>query len=849
MSRKRIIKFIGISLVPIIYGVVCMVAFWNPISNIGKAPMAIMDLDHKIILVKHFDNSSDSSTLEDENVLPTYKLGALINPNGPGEENTDFGTDEEIFDYVQKIQNGEAPQQLRINSDPSNPITYSADNTDLAITSLWDVFKAMLLPKTNEAIPDTEYTFKTAKIGGEIALTNIHYLKNSSEIKDQWQGSRYYVQAKIPKDFSASFFGWLGTVINHWPAQDNLVGDQPHDWKEILKPLEFWTTFERNFIFGYYMQTFETFASGLIYKAIPNLFTSFLTGDLMNKLLINGEDLKDLNDPAVNPEIPGFNVNDNYFMLRTGKADSSGGSTDINWIANHENLTPYSLFGALEKDGKYEKGKVGGQLLKSFQNIDDLKTSGVINIIKKVLPGASADLVEFIVNTISKLLDDVKDNEMVNATLYQIVTGQWNYNGPGTENKSDLVQADLQDELNSRLWDFFADMGFNTGDPVELHKQLTIFPTDDNLTGSQFAINGVGNEQEFNTQINSFMENNPNTFHGLIGLDKWPAAIAGKLVDNLTGDIRPRDLLKWTIQGSKNSLYGIGLGQFFLVIGLWIGVLMQTFVFDRAKRVTKATASQWYLSKTMLMGTVVILQATIEIWVAYACGFHQIGASAMCFLWLWFMASGLMFVFIIQGLWFSVKDETIGKFMAIIIMVLSLAAGGGTFPAFAQFGFFHAISYIVPFTYVLRGTGAIIYGVSLNGTTPMTTNVILSNWAPYFLFIAIFLFIGLGIGAPHRYKEMNWGSYRGYKVTNALLALGQNPDKMGFRVVKFVKANGKKVYRYNWDALKPGFDMPLYLKCRQMYPFEGRFKWWEKKHHDVVQRPNWSDEDIMSRNE
>jgi hypothetical protein len=53
------------------------------------------------------------------------------------------------------------------------------------------------------------------------------------------------------------------------------------------------------------------------------------------------------------------------------------------------------------------------------------------------------------------------------------------------------------------------------------------------------------------------------------------------------------------IEGVENGIYGIGLGEFFLLIGLYVGTLMHTFVYDRAKRGgAKVKHSQWYLAKT-----------------------------------------------------------------------------------------------------------------------------------------------------------------------------------------------------------------------------------------------------------
>ncbi|KAF5295813.1 hypothetical protein FQA39_LY12986 [Lamprigera yunnana] len=114
---------------------------------------------------------------------------------------------------------------------------------------------------------------------------------------------------------------------------------------------------------------------------------------------------------------------------------------------------------------------------------------------------------------------------------------------------------------------------------------------------------------------------------------------------------------------------------------------------------------------------------------------------------------GVMFVFIIQGLWFVVKDETVGKFLAIIVMVFSLAAGGGTFPAFAQLPFFDFIGMFVPFTYVIQGFTTIVYG---SGT--MDANLyILQNFGVFFIYIALFFALGFFIGAKNRNRDMNYG--------------------------------------------------------------------------------------------
>ena len=156
----------------------------------------------------------------------------------------------------------------------------------------------------------------------------------------------------------------------------------------------------------------------------------------------------------------------------------------------------------------------------------------------------------------------------------------------------------------------------------------------------------------------------------------------------------------------------------------------------------------------------------------------------MVYVWLWLMFSVLIFMTIIQGIWFSIEDEAVGRFCCVIVLVLSLAAGGGTFPAISQFAFFHAISYVVPFTYVLKGLGAIVYGVSGSGTTALTTNYIFTQFGILLIYFALFMTLGLGVGSRLLMRQMNWGSQRGKIVVQAMKNLGRDKEAAVFATKK-----------------------------------------------------------------
>lgn len=174
----------------------------------------------------------------------------------------------------------------------------------------------------------------------------------------------------------------------------------------------------------------------------------------------------------------------------------------------------------------------------------------------------------------------------------------------------------------------------------------------------------------------------------------------------------------------------------------------------------------------------------------------------MVYIWLWLVFTEVIFITIVEGLWFSIEDEAIGRFCCVLVLVFSLTAGGGTFPAFSQFGFFHAISYLVPFTYVLKGLGEIVYGVSGLGTNSASTSFILTQLGILLVYFVLFMALGIFVGAPLLMRQMNWGSQRGKVIALAMMQLGRTDELKAFETEKqpskvFLGRNHKIRYQYH----------------------------------------------------
>ncbi|WP_338969223.1 hypothetical protein [Spiroplasma endosymbiont of Labia minor] len=215
------------------------------------------------------------------------------------------------------------------------------------------------------------------------------------------------------------------------------------------------------------------------------------------------------------------------------------------------------------------------------------------------------------------------------------------------------------------------------------------------------------------------------------------------------------------------------------------------------------------------------------------------GAGTILLLWLWLLAIEMTFVVIISSLWFSLKDETVGKFIVVVYIVLNLASGWGTFPAFMQFGFFDFVSNIVPFTYALHGIGSIVYGIGSIDINSADTLYILMQWGILWIFFAVFISLGIGMSIL-RNREILFGSYKAKWIVDGLVALNMEKELAEFKLI-----NNK----YNWKALGNDWNKDLYWKVRELHPFERQFKWFKNKSKDSELKPNYSDDYIISRNE
>lgn len=207
--------------------------------------------------------------------------------------------------------------------------------------------------------------------------------------------------------------------------------------------------------------------------------------------------------------------------------------------------------------------------------------------------------------------------------------------------------------------------------------------------GSKTAYNGsnqlVEGVKTFKTSIDEGMQDTKEQLKSLNGIEEF-------------GE-NPVELK--TEEYGKVDSYGIAFTPLFLCIGLWVGALMAYVVlyYDHDERfgIFGMNAKNKILQNLIYLG-LGAAEGLLTGWLLKAgLGFE---VQNMALYYGSSILIGITFMSIIQFLIRNFGD--IGKFLALIILVLQLAAAGGTFPIETIDKAFQAVSPYLPMTYSIK---------------------------------------------------------------------------------------------------------------------------------------------------
>ncbi len=183
---------------------------------------------------------------------------------------------------------------------------------------------------------------------------------------------------------------------------------------------------------------------------------------------------------------------------------------------------------------------------------------------------------------------------------------------------------------------------------------------------------------------------------------------------------------------TKVPNYGTGLTPYFLSLGLFVGALLLTIVYNIKNPVTfPKNGFSWYLGKFGVMAFVGIIQSLIADFILLV--LIHVNVQSVPLFVLATIITSLTYMAIIQFLVGTLGNP--GRYIAIIILILQLTTSAGTFPLELIPNALHPIHQLMPMTYSLQMFKAV---VSSGDFTYMWENM-----GMLFIYLVIFVLLTL----------------------------------------------------------------------------------------------------------
>jgi putative membrane protein len=170
--------------------------------------------------------------------------------------------------------------------------------------------------------------------------------------------------------------------------------------------------------------------------------------------------------------------------------------------------------------------------------------------------------------------------------------------------------------------------------------------------------------------------------------------------------------------------YGSGFAPYFISLALWVGALLSFFVIDFDKKpMTKAiTIARYIIIAIIGIAQAIILDLVLK---------NVLGLSVIN-QWQYYAFTILMSLTFMSILQLLIQQlANIGRYTAIILLILQLTSAAGTFPKETLPMFFQIINPLLPMTYSILGIRDILF-----------TNDLSNLWSPVLYFVAM-LFVSL----------------------------------------------------------------------------------------------------------
>ena len=155
--------------------------------------------------------------------------------------------------------------------------------------------------------------------------------------------------------------------------------------------------------------------------------------------------------------------------------------------------------------------------------------------------------------------------------------------------------------------------------------------------------------------------------------------------------------------------YGSSLAPFYIALSLWIGCLIAVAIVTVRVKSNKYGARAAYLGRMNLFLIIGISQSLL---IALCVLFLNVQNSSSALLTLTILIIGTCFMIIL----YSVVSifGSLGKVIAVVVLILQIASSGGVYPAELQSSFFQIMRPYLPMTYAINALREVIAGVLWN---------------------------------------------------------------------------------------------------------------------------------------
>lgn len=393
-------------------------------------------------------------------------------------------------------------------------------------------------------------------------------------------------------------------------------------------------------------------------------------------------------------------------QLQNGMNQVSAGVNQLNYSLN--NPSPEMTNSQANLSAK--AGVLSQNMQEYFTNFEIAKTSGSLERLNNFANNNDNNFTQTDAQNILKL---------TNSSL-KLANSQLEFSNSFAEFQT--VLANNQSQLKSAV------AGLNSGINVlspQTNKALGGYLTVNSAlgtlnSGSQTLTNSITSAKNGSESLISGLsqlENNSSALKsGGLKLENGANELAGKL-DDAAGKLEMKEekASKMTSQISEPAkieefsagnvkIYGYALSPYVLSIGLFVGALSFNIIYPVSEISKKEKAGKQWVSKAAIAGAVSVGQALVmSAIMIFGLGLHP--DNILAFIMMSIVTSAAFMAII---MFLSIALDNVGRFLAMLLLVLQLGSAEGVFPISLSPAFFQALNPLVPMTYSIRGFKAVI---------------------------------------------------------------------------------------------------------------------------------------------